>query len=129
MDGERKMREIKFRIWNKNHKKMIYFDSPSLKIDHDSGLHFKARENHIYLSGYADDIMQYAEFKDRNSNEIYDGDILKINDDGKEYIGVVEYYGSGFRVKYGTFKEFIGFVARYSEVIGNIYKNPELLEG
>lgn len=115
------MREIKFRQHCKDSNKFYYwgvnigdyvFTSPTMI----GGCRLKSPHE------------QYSGFKDCNANEIYDGDILKVNDNGKEYVGIVEYYGSGFMVKYGTFKEFIGFVARQSEVVGNIHENPELLE-
>lgn len=121
------MREIKFRIWNKSHKKMNYFDSPSLKIDHDSGLHFKVKEEHIYLGGYADDIMQYTGINDCNGKEIYEGDIIKVFDGCKnkfnEEPSLVEFY-------YGAFNPRGYCVCDLSkcEIIGNIYENPELME-
>ncbi|OHY53204.1 YopX family protein [Lacticaseibacillus paracasei] len=72
------------------------------------------------------ELMQYTGLKDNNGREIYEGDIVK-NEYGKamdiQYdprsaaFGVGDYY-------FGT----IGY-GKTLEVIGNIFENPELLEG
>lgn len=107
------MREIKFRIWNKSHKKMNYFDSPSLKIDHDSGLHFKVKEEHIYLGGYADDIMQYTGLRDKNGADIYEGDIFKTRNG---VVAVVEWDENNGR--------FLGFTLERERKIVYVGQEP-----
>ena len=62
------MRDIKFRLWDKKHKMMIYFDNESL-------------ENLFALNRINKDqyeILQYTGKKDKNEKEIYEGDIVKI---------------------------------------------------
>ena len=107
------MREIKFRIWNKSHKKMNYFDSPSLKIDHDSGIHFKVKEEHIYLGGYADDIMQYTGLRDKNGADIYEGDIFKTRNG---VVAVVEWDENNGR--------FLGFTLERERKIVYVGQEP-----
>lgn len=73
---------------------------------------------------------QYTEQKDKNSREIYDGDILR-NIDGLKRVGnewidnvhiiPVEYKESRFNISS------LSKVIKATEVIGNIYDNPELL--
>ena len=79
-------------------------------------------------------LMQSTGLHDHNGVEVFEGDIVKIIYDGEPFIGVVVYdlreadfkatnghedYGNNFQ--YLTVGESI-------EVIGDIHKNPELLE-
>ena len=140
------MREIKFRIWDKEQKKML---KPQWEDDDDRGIEGKARihinaEGKIYftLTGYVDDdgwpyevdcdIMQYTGLKDMNGTEIYEGDIVRF---GKEigFIGELQHGCYTFNRKETYWKceplPLFSMSFRYVEVIGNIDENPELLEG
>jgi hypothetical protein len=73
--------------------------------------------------------MQYTGLKDKNGKEIYDGDIVKVS--GFSELMEV-YFKDGY---FGWGKEHRGmysfdpFGTEDLEVIGNIWENPELLEG
>jgi len=73
---------------------------------------------------------QYTGLKDKNGEEIYEGDIVLCEIYSKEYMGLVEYTNNyGFYYLSGMGRsdtELWGCNER--EVIGNIYENPELLE-
>ena len=83
-------------------------------------------------------IMQYTGLKDKNGKEIYEGDIVQFkenytNNPADFTIGVITYDEeyAGFTIKSNQYQYGIGEDTEsfdiYSQVIGNIYENPELL--
>ncbi len=131
------MREIKFRVWDKNvHDyqgenivgKIIPWD---YVVDSD---YLKDSLNGDYP------LMQYTGLKDKNGKEIYEGDVCKYykhkpigdeafcDDSTKwekiELIGEIEYN------KKMTLAFSVGGTRWFKdiEVIGNIYENPELIK-
>ena len=124
----------KFRAWDKVGNEMINY---IISINFVFGYITFDTENVINKKRYFDDIiiMQSTELHDEQGVEIFKGDIVEIIYDGEPFIGVVVYdlgemdfkatnnhedYGNNFQ--YLTVGESI-------EVIGDIYQNPELLEG
>ena len=88
---------------------------------------------------------QFTELSDRNGTKVFDGDILKFTDLNAEYewIGRVEFgnpneeYSWGFQLVFIKGEKpntdiLLWFdmeeAGAFSEVIGNIYDNPELLK-
>ena len=133
------MREIKFRAWDKLNKDMFNVES----------INFQERRVYKDTVSYCKfeniDLMQYTGLKDEYGDEIYEGDIVKFKDcsiDGtKEFynIGVIEREGKRdelvisqliFEKSYFTenYMDFINETFELSEIIGNIYENPELLK-
>lgn len=87
---------------------------------------------------YEFELMQSTGVFDKNGNEIFEGDVVKYEVGRNTYTEEVAYDKNfaGFGVKdakanviftFGELSEAIKFNSL--EVIGNIYENPELLEG
>lgn len=129
------MKEIKFRAWDVLNKKMLswgeVFDLPAWEI-------FPGTPEQR-----AFEVMQYTGLKDRNGKEIYEGDILEFRANPfntKRDLFQVVFKDGGFRDEWNNYigqylppdiRNKQGGRVRLNEVcevIGNIYKNPELLK-
>ena len=132
------MREIKFRgkaIWSLDKLN-------ELNIDHVNGwvygnlvmyddipfivaLSLVADAYNYWIKVHPESVGQYTGLKDENEREIYEGDIVKHAIWGDVY--EIMFEDGGFHVlssyDFQTINEYP------LEVIGNIYENPELLEG
>lgn len=116
------MREIKFRVWDKE------FSGGGDMGDLTS---FKDYMWPVILGRYGKDsryvVMQYTGLKDKNGKEIYEGDIVKR---GKT-VGKIVWNNGGFRWHTNfTPLNFMPMSINFEfehEIIGNIYENPKLL--
>lgn len=134
------MREIKFRVWSKESKKM-YLPKKGcdflVRIDGEYFVDEDILENVGLIPVEKDDyvLMQYTGLKDKNGKEIYEGDILlgrfildkvenhiflSLTEDEKETQSIV------FAVD-DIFYPYTNQIPEDLEVIGNIYENPGLL--
>jgi len=126
------MREIKFRVWNKENKKMINLNKTPFAITYNGNLLICENQisgDFVYVDNKDYEVMFYSGLKDKNGKEIYEGDIVKINIDGMEEIGLIVFSNSCFMVKVFKLGYNSGFFSRNTEVIGNRYEHPELLKG
>jgi len=127
------MRDIKFRgfypYWHlyEDMKNGWIFGHLGKDID---GEYYIQPEGDRYGEGYQvlkETVGQYTECKDKNGNEIYEKDILLLPCGDK---AVVSFQNGTFGILWNGFKPVseCSYFQHY-EKIGNIYENPELLEG
>ena len=126
------MREIKFRVWDKILNEWCVYKKHEVgKVmvycSQKGGGH---SELQFCLDSDDFEVVQYIDRKDANDIEVFEGDILCHDDD--EIIRI--FWGHpGFCFTDGDEKEAAWEVAQLDfdrcKVIGNIYENPELLEG
>lgn len=143
-----KVRDLKFRAWDKENKDMTY--GVDLQFDSNGKLSFLRHNNwqgdgepeeNVNWDGIAPIeefvLMQYTGLKDKNSKDVYEGDIVK------------DFYGKILRIDWadkwarymlsydGQWCQYYledyhnnktDYLAQSMEVIGNIYENPELLK-
>lgn len=134
------MRPIKFRVWDKDSKQMDLVSR--LEVD-DSG-HIDTAEGYggVYHNF---ELMQYTGLHDKNGREIYESDIVRVQEtmDGGRIVcleAIASVFWNKERGCWGCEGGFEGHLADYSfgtklnvmgnvcEVVGNIYENQELLE-
>jgi uncharacterized phage protein (TIGR01671 family) len=130
-------REIKFRVWNG--AEMVYdvtvgkFGVFYVNPENGNGLNPKDSASlTTCTTKYFDTtpVMQYTGLKGKNEAEIYEGDILYRKSTGTT--GQVVFYRGKFMIKW---KGEAGYVmldsdiesAYNDDIIGNIYKNADLL--
>ena len=124
------MREIEFRGKRKDKDEWIY---GSLLIDEIQNIYIIIdNQEGIGREVNPETIGQYTGLKDKNGKKIFEGDIVKVFISGKWWIAKVIYEYSGFTIDVTNNKELEfgrrGIIERFTEVIGNIYDNLELLK-
>lgn len=142
------MREIKFRAWDKKNNEMLSHNT-LFNLDCSNEYPFlgllDGHYNH-FLDKYHVEITQYTGLKDKGGKEIYEDDIVKVND-FMEHIGIIKFgkhksndmsnsYECGnlgfyieFNDEYHLLRQDIYFWSGLGiEVMGNIYENLELLK-
>lgn len=134
---------MKFKVWDKKYERMLTESEceglaievntgelccswvDSLYVDNPDGA-YESRDSGEFI------VLQYTGLKDKNGQEIYEGDIVTLS--GSEP-HVIKFQDGGFGWD-GMCDDFIGFaghtyfdkIMKRCNIIGNIHENPELLE-
>ena len=129
----------KYRAWHKTWKEMgkvtcIYFD------DKQSVISMFCEEEQASSALLDDEVvlMQSTGLKDKNGKEIFEGDIIT---NGIDIVDIKRHQTLGFytivdgresffgdSISIEGFEEDVEEFTQITEIIGNIYENPELLE-
>lgn len=137
-------RDIKFRGWDSVNEVMLPVESINFREGYVS---LNEGDNSLTDTLEMIELMQYTGLKDKNGKEIYEGDIVKLiplNSERLKELGRKWY--EHLKVEWGAYSdgEYVTNVETWMiginplseelldetvEVIGNIYENPELLEG
>ena len=117
----------KYRAWLKNDKEMIdvmqiAFDTKWIRVFYQLNYRWFKFDDVL--------LMQSTGLKDKNGQEIFEGDILGSKDGLLN--GIIEYredlgMWTNTLIRYNNFERLCN-VASDRKIIGNVYENPELLE-
>ena len=144
------MREIKFRAWDGENMHNVISMMPG-----ELAVTIFCQRFPFTQTIIAENIMQFTGLKDKNGKEIYEGDIKRwqFNQDDRLYVCYWSDIDCGFRwrlikhnqkqpayvdIPFDREEDYYNYVIKtnqrdlgidkWSEVIGNIYENPELLK-
>lgn len=128
------MREIKFRAWLKEERKMVNVETLFIGINRLCFGNSKTKD--LFFRDFEEvELMQYTGLKDKNSKEIYEGDIvlIKLDETSTWYKTVVGFKKGAFIADLIDKEDYVyifhhGFTGDDFEIIGNVYENKNLLE-
>ncbi len=125
------MRKIKFRIWNKQTKKMYSWGEFRMKLNENWSFIIDGQS----ISNYNTKLMQYTGLQDKNGKEYCRDDILVDSRNGNRY-KVTQSAGAFWATPIDRNQmcesyclNLLCHVHVTSEIIGNIHENSELLKG
>ncbi len=140
------MREIKFKVWDLEKKQMVYPEQ-LLYIQFAEGLPIQIGYRYVKIEGEGEingegnyiettadcssfELLQYTGIENK-SGEVYEGDVVKGSNEFKtDIINEIIFECGEFKHKDSSIgyegEELISL--RDTEILGNIYENPELLK-
>lgn len=136
------MRIIKFRAWDKDEKVMRQVVDITFGAYQPEGfpttLVLSDGKNNYSSTTKFCELMQFTGLKDKNSKEIYEGDIVKKGNKLREVMYSTEVKDSNKVSKFHAGwvlkcldddpEKYYGAWLEDYEVVGNIYENPELIK-
>lgn len=135
------MKDIKFRVWHKNEKRMYYRGYQKflhvLLCDDDHGEN-EGKGRPVKNVSYGDCVfLETTAFFDKKGREVFEGDIVRVRHQGQEFTDVVDSVPDTFGNK--AVHPLQSILSRHgikgnpehldAEVVGNRYENPDFLSG
>lgn len=119
----------KFKIWDAQKKRWLS-DFERCYLDDEGDIFIETNSySGTYLERVTGEVVRFTGLKDKNINDIYEGDIVKCHDHPTGVDDVTSYvefkYGS-FIIAYNS-RMLSDYGTAWTEVIGNIYEHPHLL--
>ena len=123
------MREICFRGYSPTMKTWLYGDLSQGYFDHDVQIACRADNSRFRV--VPESVGQYTGLKDARNREIYEGDIVEEhNTDGElKRVGPVIWKNLFAAWHISPIGAMYGDKVVSYKIIGNVYENPELLDG
>lgn len=132
------MRDFKFRGREKESNKWVFGYARHWKCCYGDEWHIQGENDNVHIV-IPETVGQFTGLKDHKGREIYEGDIVKVVDDGEESFHVVKYMINEDYLAFDLVPRLnvdcngLAYCEHYYDdnvrmyVIGNIYDNPELL--
>ncbi len=134
------MKELKFRVWHKEEKKMYFRGYQKLLhvlLCEDDRGEADGKGKPVKRASYEDcELLESTCFFDKKRKEIFEGDIVRVNYKGKVFTDVVSAVPDMFGSK--NIHPLENVLSKHGikgnpdnlevEVLGNKYENPELSE-
>lgn len=130
------MSRVRFKIWDKTRNKWLFSNCGQFLLTQEGKAMFHMDGDNPLepiIDQIEYEVLMYTGLKDKNGTEIYEGDIIKYS---HKAVGEIK---REVRYKYGMYGiegrhegtqiPFANILGSEREVVGNIYENPELLEG
>jgi uncharacterized phage protein (TIGR01671 family) len=126
-----KMREILFRGKDADSGLWCYGDL-SFSRDRKPYIRFWAHNGYLVREVMPETVGQFTGFVDKNKKRIFEDDILASTYEEENVVHeLVLWYNNGWHIKWKQAEPDVIWqqdMDRYSEIVGNIWDNPELLE-
>ena len=111
-------REFKFRVWQE------HYDTPRMCYSDED-----PRLTAFFSMQGTENLMQFTGLKDKNNNEVYEGDLVRqVGGEVYEIVWCPLVFGWVYMLNREFQYDFNDIPGIELEVIGNIYGTPELLK-
>lgn len=122
------MREHKYKVWDKANCVMIFDPLTWLNITNEI-INKETGQFKVNNEKSRYELIQYTGLKDKNDKEIYEGDIVYIAGMGNSKVEWDRCHAGWIFDNRSQGCEYSDVIEDIETIIGNIYENPELLNG